>query len=139
MAINRSTTKKELVEYLRDTHGVDMPKASKDELLLECSTLDGVSYEKMEAVSQQADTPDARAAAAERKIKIRISSSHDNNDPVFVGVNSNTYLIQRDMDVEVPASVVDVLRNASTATFKMIDNEMIPITTQNYPFSILSE
>lgn len=139
MTINRSTTKKELVEYLRDTHGVDMPKASKDELLQECSTLDGVSYENMQAVSQQEDTPDARAASKERRIKIRISSTQDNNDDVYVGVNSNSYLIKRDMEVEVPASVVEVLSQAVTESFKMIDNKMVATTTQNYPFSILSE
>jgi hypothetical protein len=30
MAINGSSTKKELVEYLRERHGVDMPEATKD-------------------------------------------------------------------------------------------------------------
>lgn len=32
--------------------------------------------------------------------------------PVFVGVNGETYLIQRGVDVEVPAAVAEVLRHS---------------------------
>lgn len=49
--------------------------------------------------------------AAEKKVKIRIPKTKENNDDVFVSVNMNTYLIQRGIEVEVPESVAEVLRH----------------------------
>jgi hypothetical protein len=56
---------------------------------------------------------------------------------VFVSVNGHAYVIQRDVDVDVPESVVEVLRNASTTSYKMIDNEMVPRDMLAYPFSVV--
>ena len=38
--------------------------------------------------------------------------SHRYSEPVFVGVNGETWLIQRGVDVEVPKAVAEVLRHS---------------------------
>ena len=38
--------------------------------------------------------------------------SHRYSEPVFVGVNGETYLVQRGVDVEVPKAVAEVLRHS---------------------------
>lgn len=55
----------------------------------------------------------------ERLIRIKIPSTETEKGDVSVGVNGHTYLIQRDKEVEVPKSVLDVLNNATK-----------PVTTQ---------
>ena len=141
MAINGSSTKKELVEYLRERHGVDMPEATKDILLQKAAELDDVDYEEMANPAKPLPaTVAAKELASQSKTKIRIPTT-DNSDgqqPVFVSVNGHAYVIQRDMDVDVPESVVEVLRNASTTSYKMIDNEMVPRDMLAYPFSVVA-
>ena len=48
---------------------------------------------------------------AEKLVKVRIPRTSKNQDDVFVSVNMNTYLIKRGVEVEVPASVAEVLRH----------------------------
>lgn len=60
-----------------------------------------------------ANTPDT-----EKKVKIRIPISRDQQDDVFVAVNGRTWLIKRGVEVEVPECVVEVLRNQEEALAK---------------------
>lgn len=58
-------------------------------------------------------TVKGNTAPAEKMVKIHLF--RDNrmyNDDVFVGVNGKTYLIKRGVDVEVPESVAEVIRNS---------------------------
>ena len=45
----------------------------------------------------------------EKMVKIRIPKTKEQTDDVFVSVNSRTWLIQRGVEVEVPACVAEVL------------------------------
>lgn len=49
--------------------------------------------------------------SAEKMVKVRIPRTSKNQDDVFVGVNMNTYLIKRGVEVEVPECVAEVLRH----------------------------
>jgi hypothetical protein len=51
----------------------------------------------------------------EKKVKIRLPLSRENNADVFVGVNDRNWLIKRGVEVEVPECVVEVLRNQEEA------------------------
>ena len=65
------------------------------------------------AVKKQ-ETEAAVQAAPEKYTEV-IRLFKDNQrykTPVFVGVNGETYLIQRGVDVEVPAAVAEVLRHS---------------------------
>lgn len=48
-------------------------------------------------------------ANAEKKVKIRIPKTKENQDDVFVSVNNDTWLIKRGVEVEVPPCVAEVL------------------------------
>jgi hypothetical protein len=54
-------------------------------------------------------------AKAEKKVKIRIPHTRENNADVFVSVNDRTWVIKRGEEVEVPECVVEVLRHQEEA------------------------
>lgn len=54
-------------------------------------------------------------ATTEKKVKIRIPISRENNSDVFVGVNGRSWLIKRGVEVEVPECVVEVLKHQEEA------------------------
>lgn len=56
--------------------------------------------------------------ATEKKVKIRLPITRDQQDDVFVGVNGRTWLIKRGVEVEVPECVVEVLRLQEEALAK---------------------
>jgi hypothetical protein len=49
--------------------------------------------------------------AKEKTVKVKIPRMSKNQEDVFVSVNMDTYLIKRGVEVEVPESVAEVLRN----------------------------
>lgn len=61
------------------------------------------------------ETIDA-AEVVEEKVRIRLPKTKDETGDVFVAVNNRTFLIQRGVEVEVPACVAEVLRNSERAT-----------------------
>ena len=75
---------------------------------------------KKQEAAQAAQTEEAKTAAApeegtEEQDTVVIRLFKDNQrykTPVFVGVNGETYLIQRGVDVEVPKAVAEVLRHS---------------------------
>lgn len=140
MAINSSSTKKELVEYLRDVHGVDMLDGTKDDLLERISEIEGVDYRKqVKDTSAAFDTPEAKEVAASPRVKIFIPSNESDSGkaPVFASVNGAAFLIKRDVEVEVPEPIVEVLRNAKQKTYKLVDGEMVMTEVPTYPFQIV--
>ena len=54
--------------------------------------------------------PEEKQSVAE-KVTIRLPITRSEKDDVYVAVNGVGYLIQRGKDVEVPASVAEVLRH----------------------------
>lgn len=51
----------------------------------------------------------ANTTEKEKKVKIRLPKTKENQDDVFVSVNNETWLIQRGVEVEVPPCVAEVL------------------------------
>jgi hypothetical protein len=84
-----------------------------------------------------------RELRAQKKIKIMIPSTETQHEPVPVQINGYAFLIERDKEVLVPESVVEVLRNAQFTTYKQIKredgegNQMIPLTSLRFAFQIL--
>ena len=57
----------------------------------------------------------ARAENGEEMVKIRLFKDNGRyKDPVFVGVNGRNWMVQRGVDVEVPACVAEVLDHSAT-------------------------
>ena len=59
--------------------------------------------------------------ATEELVKIRLPRRTKNDEDVFVSVNAKTYLIKRGMEVEVPASVAELIRNAEEMQEEMYE------------------
>lgn len=47
-----------------------------------------------------------------KKVKIKLPLTRGEKDDVYVAVNGKSYLIKRGEEVEVPESVVEVLKNS---------------------------
>lgn len=54
---------------------------------------------------------DAVENNAPKKVKIRLPLTREEKDDVYVCVNGKSYLIKRGKEVEVPASVAEVLQH----------------------------
>ena len=75
---------------------------------------------KKQDAAQAAKTEEAKTAAAPEEgaaeqdtVVIRLfKDSHRYSEPVFVGVNGETYLVQRGVPVEVPKAVAEVLQHS---------------------------
>ena len=72
-----------------------------------------MAVKKTEAAVQEKDTVQAEPVQEKDTEVIRLfKDSQRYKAPVFVGVNGETYLIQRGVDVEVPKAVTEVLRHS---------------------------
>ena len=73
--------------------------------------------ERMKEMETKKELPEETpAGTGEKRVKIRLPIIPGrNNGPEFVAVNEKTYLIKRGIEVEVPESVYEVLRNAEEA------------------------
>lgn len=72
-----------------------------------------MAVKKTEAAVQEKDTVQAEPVQEKDTEVIRLfKDSQRYKAPVFVGVNGETYLIQRGVDVEVPKAVAEVLRHS---------------------------
>lgn len=65
----------------------------------------------------ETETKETEAAeettSAEKTVKLRLFKDNGKyKEPVFVGVNGKTYMIERGKEVEVPIYVAEVLRNS---------------------------
>lgn len=70
----------------------------------------------MSEKEKTADAAKAEAQQAQDGEKVLIRLFKDNNRytaPVFVGINGETWLIQRGVDVEVPKAVAEVLERSA--------------------------
>ena len=110
MAINRNSTKPEIVAALKE-HGYEVKPedGTQKELLDLLSAQTGVDYMK------QSDPAKAPKKATERKMRrifIPSGESKVNQGDVFVGHNGNHFQLKRDTEMEVPEEVVSVLRGA---------------------------
>jgi hypothetical protein len=58
-----------------------------------------------------------------KKVKIKIPLTRTETDDVYVAVNGKSYLIKRGVEVEVPASVAEVLQRREEALAEAIAYE----------------
>ena len=75
-----------------------------------------MAVKKQDAVQDAAEKNETvqENAPAEKDTEVvhLFKDSHRYSEPVFVGVNGETYLIQRGVDVEVPKAVAEVLHHS---------------------------
>ena len=141
MNINAQSSKKELVDYLRDVHGLDLPGLTKAELIQKASEVDGIDYAALSNPGEGDKSAEEKDLAKQERVKIRIHSSEDDmgKDDVFVGVNAVGFLIKRDTDVEVPIGVYNVLNDAKRKLYKQNpDGSLEMREVHAYPFSIVA-
>ena len=68
---------------------------------------------KKQNTAQEAEAVQAEPTEEKDTVVIRLFKDNQRyKTPVFVGVNGETYLIQRGVDVEVPKAVAEVLRHS---------------------------
>ena len=68
----------------------------------------------------------------EKLVKIRIPKTKEQTDDVFVSVNSRTWLIQRGVEVEVPACVAEVLMHQQEMLEQAMAYEEEATKTKNH-------
>ena len=80
---------------------------------------------------------------AQKKYKILIPSTELDREDVKVGVSGYVYQIQRDKPVDVPESVVKILQQAITVSYKQVPRkegegyDLVPFESMRYPFQII--
>lgn len=62
-------------------------------------------------------------ATTEKKVKIRLPLTRTEKDDVYVAVNGRPYQIQRGKEVEVPASVAEILQHKEEMLAKSMEFE----------------
>ena len=89
--------------------------AEKTEAVLENAQAEKDTEIVLENAQAEKDTEIVlENAQAEKDTEIvhLFKDGHRYSEPVFVGVNGETYLIQRGVDVEVPKAIAEVLRHS---------------------------
>ena len=67
----------------------------------------------MQDTAEKNETVQENAQEEKDTVVIRLfKDSHRYSEPVFVGVNGETYLVQRGVPVEVPKAVAEVLQHS---------------------------
>jgi len=133
--INTEVMTREELEATAKDLGLSFPhNAGDDTLRTKISTALG---DTGNGESKPAAKPAKKDEAGEKHYEIIIARHDQDKQPVPVGVNGKTWLIQRGEKVIVPKRVVDNLSNAvqfnyDPATMKRTD-------IQSYPFQILRE
>lgn len=141
-----TATKAELIDYARDELGlgVDSSKTKAEIQDLVSKQLGQTVDADPDAPAEESPVESAERAKlnAQQRIKIRIFESPEHPTRIFIGVNGVSFVIKPGAIVEVPESVVEVLRNAQKTTYRQVDTdrgtEMKQQLAQSYPFEIIS-
>jgi len=73
-----------------------------------------------------------------KKIKIIIPSTPENNGDVFVSLNEKTYLIKRDVEVEVTDDILTVLDDAVINTVRPDSKgKLKPISIKRFAYQVV--
>lgn len=75
----------------------------------------------------------------EKRTKIIIPSTELDDNHVYLSINGYGFLIQRDVAVAVPDSVLSVLDDATIDSFRMVDGKVKPFKQQRYPYQVVRE
>lgn len=137
----QSATKTQLIDYAKNDLGLELPTTMKlEDLRAAVADAMGVDLQEPPKAVKVAPT-------AERTYTINIAKTEGatGGDDVFVGVNGVGYLLRRGIDIpDVPASVIEVLRNAKEMRYEQRRNpqtgqrEMLTREVQAYPFSVVA-
>jgi hypothetical protein len=147
MDIDLKTAKyNELFAYAKGTLGLDLPHGiTKPALLDLISKQTGKSIAA--GTSDEANEPSARVTKElrelrkQQKVRIRIHESPDHPKRIPVSVNGVLYTIKPGAYVDVPESVVEVLRNAEKLTYSQREEDGKIITVEHkslqFPFEVV--
>lgn len=135
-------------EFNVDTAGREELEAAAADLgvKFQANTKDDTLRKNIKEKLGEAPAPDDakrtdQAAPGEAKkakrFRIIVATHDQDKQPVQVGVNGRNYVIERGKEVTVPASVVEVLRNA-------VQHQYDPKTMEEtrvmaYPFQVMGE
>ena len=79
---------------------------------------------------------DESSIEGSNKFKLMVHKIGDDKAPAIqVSVNGKMYHIKKGVEVIVPESVVEVLRNATKAVYEQEDGHIIGTEMPSYPFS----
>ena len=91
-------------------------------------------------VAAKASKPRAKAEAAaqpgRRTITIHASGDEEGQNAVPVGVNGVVYQIPRGVPCEVPDEVIEVLENAKTSVYKVVNGESVEHQIPRFAFTL---
>lgn len=70
----------------------------------------------------------------EKMYRIMIPSTETETGDVYLSVNGNSFLIQRDKEVEVSETLKELLDHSVINTVQKRDGKMVPVQIQRYPY-----
>lgn len=95
--------------------------------------------ESVAAVAKSKREETAELLQGEKRTKIIIPSTELDDNHVYLSINGYGFLIQRDVEVAVPDSVLSVLDDATIDSFRMVDGKVKPFKQQRYPYQVVRE
>ena len=129
--------------YARDELGLQIPKnMMKDSIAEAIREADPSLFP--EPATPGEELP--KAAAQKNKVTIMIHKTGEKGGDrdVPIGVNGRISLVQRGVEVEVPRSVLEVLKNAKETRWEWVPNnshpqggELVSREAHAYPFSVV--
>lgn len=136
----------DLVAHARTVLGLDIPHGITKPALIELISKQ-TGQKPVEGAGDSTTEPDKRVAKElrvlqkEPKVRIRIHENKDHPKRIPVSVNGVMYTIKPGAWVDVPKSVVEVLRNAITTTYTQHENERghlinVPHESLQFPFEV---
>lgn len=148
MAFDLDTaTVEEMRLFARNELGITPPAGlTKDALrkVLAEALSEGLPVDDSVPQIAPAKAKDAKGKLQRKRIMIHKTSDASGADDVLVGVNGRMFQIKRGVEVEVPMSVVEVLKNAVADKYEWradpkLSNggEMVKREALAYPFSVL--
>lgn len=137
--LNIDTASRDELEKVATDLGVSFQGNTKDETLRkrihETLGTTGEGHDPAPAGATQAAAPGEDKKA--KRFRVIIQSNDQDKQPVQVFVNGKSYVIVRGEEVVVPASVVEVLRNAVQHHYDQ--KTMKESKVLAYPFSVMGE
>ncbi|WLD56887.1 hypothetical protein NFC81_09100 [Salinispirillum sp. LH 10-3-1] len=119
----------EIADILKNEHGIEVDVDDENKGALVEQVLAAQTAKPNDTGKVTTKSSGGKAATKSKKTKILIGEQEGEADYVFVGVNGRQYQIPRGKEVEVPAEVVQVLRDAVTEKF---ETKTDPKTGQKY-------
>jgi len=133
----------DLRAYARDELGLQIPKNMTKDSIVEAIRESDPSFNP-EPVDPSEDLPQQVQKKNRLTIMIHKTGEKSGDRDVPVGVNGKVFLIKRGIEVEVPRSVVEVLKNAKETRWEWVPSnnhpqggELVSREALSYPFSVV--